>query len=436
MTNLTVRNIGPGEDIQIPLNRVNIFMGPQSSGKSTIAKVISFCQWLEKDCVRRQKVSHVDDTFTQEAFIDYHNIRGYISEDSYFLYEGRILKIEFKNKSLRLSRESGFREAKISKNAYIPSERNLISVPGIFKTKMPDNYILDFLSDWKQIRQQYSGENSTEILPTGDSYYYDGSEEEDMLRLRNGKCIALSQASSGLQAITPLVVYINYVTDWIYSHDEMKSADDKTEVLQAALANVMDSMTDMKQEGILDIIEKSEASSNLKENFLELLKKLQRTPEISIKNDELLRRIIEVKDEFSRPAFSNIVIEEPEQNLFPQTQKLLIEHILSHHNTQRDTLVVTTHSPFVLYSVNNCMLAYMSEQRNPSVIEEMTEIPKSSYLNPKEVNVWELRDGHIENAEGALNTTVQDSEGLIRDNYFDRIMGNVMTDFQNMIGLL
>ena len=42
MAHLSIQNIGPVKAIDIELNRVTVFMGPQSSGKSTIAKIISF----------------------------------------------------------------------------------------------------------------------------------------------------------------------------------------------------------------------------------------------------------------------------------------------------------------------------------------------------------------------------------------------------------
>ena len=49
MARLIVKNIGPIKDIDIDLKKVNVFMGPQGCGKSTLAKIISFCSWLEKD---------------------------------------------------------------------------------------------------------------------------------------------------------------------------------------------------------------------------------------------------------------------------------------------------------------------------------------------------------------------------------------------------
>ena len=42
MVHLVVRNIGPIKDIELDLNKVNLFMGPQSCGKSTLAKIISY----------------------------------------------------------------------------------------------------------------------------------------------------------------------------------------------------------------------------------------------------------------------------------------------------------------------------------------------------------------------------------------------------------
>ena len=41
MNTITIRNVGPIKDVTLDLNKVNVIMGPQSSGKSTIAKWIA-----------------------------------------------------------------------------------------------------------------------------------------------------------------------------------------------------------------------------------------------------------------------------------------------------------------------------------------------------------------------------------------------------------
>ena len=55
----------------------------------------------------------------------------------------------------------------------------------------------------------------------------------------------------------------------------------------------------------------------------------------------------------------------------------------------------------------------------------------ASWLNPKDVGVWELRDGELSSEIDEKNKTLQDEDGLIRGNYFDRIMHNIMADFTN-----
>ena len=54
MPKFIIDKIGPIEHVDFTLNKVNMLIGPQSSGKSTIAKVISFCLWLEKDVLMRR----------------------------------------------------------------------------------------------------------------------------------------------------------------------------------------------------------------------------------------------------------------------------------------------------------------------------------------------------------------------------------------------
>ncbi|MDE5935466.1 MAG: AAA family ATPase, partial [Muribaculaceae bacterium] len=77
MPHLCIKNIGPIKDLDIKLNKINVFLGPQSSGKSTIARIISFCQWLQKDVAVRQGVDHIDGAFVKANLFDYHNISSY-----------------------------------------------------------------------------------------------------------------------------------------------------------------------------------------------------------------------------------------------------------------------------------------------------------------------------------------------------------------------
>ena len=64
-------------------------------------------------------------------------------------------------------------------------------------------------------------------------------------------------------------------------------------------------------------------------------------------------------------------------------------------------------------------------------MDEISSVPKEAWIIPDKVSVWELREGAI--PEGK---TIQDSRGLIRGNYFERVMHNVISDFTNLLNVL
>ncbi len=423
MAQLSIHNIGPIKDIDLLLNRINIFIGPQSSGKSTIAKILSFCQWLEKDCVLRQQSAHVNEEFVKEQFVAYHNISDYLNEESTFYYHGSAIDILYRYPKLRVFPNEGFQEAKVSKNAYIPAERNVLAVPGIFSTKMPKNYLASFIDDWQQIRTKYGNGDHIDILNLGETYYYDDASNADMLSMGNGKTLHLSQASSGLQSVTPLCVYIAYLTDWIYSHAEDKSSDDRKLIWDSAVAKFV-------FEGVKMPLDYTYSDTNLKDNFKQFSERLLNSP-IPVDSDmkAMIKKIRDLSEMLGRPYFTNLVIEEPELNLFPRTQANLIYFILSKIDHTRDNMVITTHSPYILYAINNCILANLMEDKISEEESEELDVPKAAWLNGKSISVWELRDGYVMNLDGERNVTIQDKNGLIRGNYFDRVMHNIMADF-------
>ena len=83
MRRLIIENIGPIKYVDLELAKVNVFVGPQGAGKSTLAKIISFCSWLEK---------HRSD---DSVFLDvasklksYHRLASYFYPDSQIYYQG------------------------------------------------------------------------------------------------------------------------------------------------------------------------------------------------------------------------------------------------------------------------------------------------------------------------------------------------------------
>lgn len=76
------------------------------------------------------------------------------------------------------------------------------------------------------------------------------------------------------------------------------------------------------------------------------------------------------------------------------------------------------------------MLGYLVKNKISNDRIDLLENRKS-WINPKEVAVWELKDGKLSSTVDAKLMTIQDAQGLVRGNYFDRIMHNVMAAFTN-----
>ena len=96
---LELHNIGPIENISITLNKINVLIGPQSSGKSTIAKILSFCLWMEKDTVRNQSTDQINNEYIQEHLIAFYKLGSYFGEDSSIVFEGEVLEFSYESKS-------------------------------------------------------------------------------------------------------------------------------------------------------------------------------------------------------------------------------------------------------------------------------------------------------------------------------------------------
>ena len=81
MCKIKIYNLGPVKDVEFVLNRINVITGPQCSGKSTIAKVVCACSWLEKDAVRRQSLTHVTRELFEQVLFTYHQLDKYPKPD-------------------------------------------------------------------------------------------------------------------------------------------------------------------------------------------------------------------------------------------------------------------------------------------------------------------------------------------------------------------
>lgn len=430
MAHFYIHHIGPIEDVTFTLNRINVFIGPQSCGKSTIAKIVSFCSWMEKDALLRQSTAHIDMEYVERELLKYHKMQNYLCTDSVIEYKGQAIDFRYKDGTVEATKNKSFSSGKVSKTAYIPSERNVVALPGISSLPFSHTNLRDFVFDWLSIHNKYTKENPVQLLDLNLNYYFQESTGRDMLVLEDGKELQLEESSSGMQSVVPLYVYLHYLSDWIYRMPEDISFE-KKELLRTVIHKELQKMM-IPQNAAEEEFIHAMGTPKFRPIMDEMWEHLHPIGNKKVLKDTGVKRIMQLENNLRFPHFSNIVLEEPEQNLFPQTQVSLTYDILRIIDTERDNLLITTHSPYILYALNNCMLGWTVKDNIP---EEDTEARRTalSWTNPKNVSVWELRDGKFSCTMQNEQCTIQDERGLIRGNYFDRIMKNVMADFSTLI---
>lgn len=422
MRKLTIKNIGPLSYVDIEVNTVNMIIGPQSSGKSTIAKILSFCLWLEKDIIAHQDKEYVNSDFIREQLLNYHKISNYLNDGALIDYRGEYITFRFTGvEDFSVDLTEKFSESVIGKVAYIPSERNLAAIANVSSLPMSEYYVRDYLFDWLNFHSKFQENNKLSILDLGVSYYYDDERKRDIVRLDNGKELEIDEVSSGLQSLIPLMVSLQYVTKWVFEHKEDLSFD-KNQVLSKALiralspdldnANIEEALTLPKlvvqlQETLRTIIN-DEAAGNIKPEF---------------------KNITKLSNRIQKPHYFNLIVEEPEQNLFPKTQVTLIYEMIKMLTREEDILLMTTHSPYTLYALNNCMLGYkVKDKIEKDEIEELSS--RESWIDDERVSIWQVT------AEGTLQNLKDSPVGLIGKHYFNDVMNETFDEYHTMIDYL
>ena len=296
-----------------------------------------------------------------------------------YIYKDKEPVINWKN-------QFGYKRIKLS---YIPAERNIVSMISDWKeVSLPNNNIRNFMADWNNARKIFTPKKHIHLPFLEIDYYYDEKSDMDYIQNQDGTVIQLMDASSGLQSMIPLVVLRSYFAEWIYTNEEPRSI----------------------------------ASKERDSRFLNILISTLSKQDGGIQFTELEPYIIP----YIATAGTGFFIEEPELNLFPSTQRDILYNLISSvQQREDDSLILTTHSPYILYALNNCMLGFQVKETMPKT-EQESLASRQSWIDPSLVSAWEIKDGKLVDIKNSrLNT--------IGDHYFNTIMNEVMDEYYAML---
>jgi hypothetical protein len=396
MSSIIIQHFGAIKECNTPIEikKVTFFIGNQGSGKSTVAKLIATFMWIEKALVRgdyNKKWFERKNRF-KNTFLPYHRIENYLKENTFIQYEGETYVITYEKEFLKFEekKNNGYSLPQIM---YVPSERNFIAyVKSPKELKLSSDALKEFLTEF---------DNSKEIvknllLPIND-VILDYDKLNDTLSLKGEDYkIKLTEASSGFQSFAPIYMVSNYLVNTIKKDSGIKVSMSGEEI----------------------------------NRFRKEIEQLYKDKHLS---DEQKRIAISVlPQKFNKTSFVNIV-EEPEQNLFPTSQRDMLYSLLKINNEiSANKLIITTHSPYLVNYVSVAVEAGKLKQGVTAGKEEQLNaiVPISSAINADDLVIYQLNE-----KEGSIEL-LDSYEGIPSDeNFLNDEIGRTNELFADLLDL-
>lgn len=372
MRTIHIKNIGAITDSGVVrVSPITIFCGKQGSGKSTTAKLISTCMWLEKALVKQEVTQSYVTSYNRfvNKLCDYHQIASFFKENSYLRYETDKYVFTYDNKHLQIEDSDGM--FLMPKIMYVPAERNfMVSVEHAEKVRRLPSSLL-------ALQEEYL--RALRALKAGKNLYVDETEiQYDRLNkitwlVGPGFKIKAQNAASGYQSLAPLVLVSDYLSDFVEQESEEPLSAEEKESLRKEIEHI-------------------QSSRNL--------------------NPEIKDIMIEmINNRWKTDCFWNIV-EEPEQNLYPDSQRMILNMLLKDYNkNSANGLILTTHSPYILnyLTLNIKCAAVGTDEAKAGRVNKL--VPRESWVRAEDVSIYEIQpDGRIE--------LLKNYDGLPSDNNF------------------
>ena len=404
---LIVKSFGPVKDLDITFKKVTLFIGDQGTGKSCVAKLFSMFKWLEK--VLSQKKYKLNYFEQYNRFLtkvcSYHRIDSFIRTDSYLRFESNLYIFEYKSGSFKIydnNEDVGLFRTNdqnedvdgLAKIMYVPAERSIVSVAEN-KTKLlkelPDSsetFSDEFVNAKKYFKSGY------ELPFEGLHFEYDSLNEVGWISGDDYK-VRLINASSGIQSSLPMCMVSEYLSKMIADREEVKLSKEEKDKLEKRVAEIM--QDDAISDSIKDMMIRQLSSANRYDRFIN-------------------------------------IVEEPELNLFPQSQMEVLRSLVAiNFSSEQNMLVLTTHSPYSLAILNMLVMgAKLYQRANEADRAEIERIlPHKYHLNENDVAAYRLSSKE----EDYCVSIISPNTGMIAKNDLDSCSDEINRIFNQLYRL-
>lgn len=385
----------------LEIRKHTILIGDQGTGKSTLAKLFSTFSWLEKALVRNYYSSKAITVSDLSTLLMNQNLPWeYIKDTTEIEYIGQAYSLSLSGRKFKTN-ERDIDSYICPKILYVPSERNVLSVienawdvKGL--TEMVSQLASEFLNASRRV-----GKRSRRLFP----YYtiaFDPETRKSFVKVDSeDSVVPLTQASSGLQSIAPLVVVSDYMAKGLEEDFLDRLKKESVNIKSAALK-------------AFDTVKSDELYTKLANYFASGLTKGFSENDIKILKEQLGKYVNSCLWE---------IVEEPEQNLFPLSQVEILKKLVEYTSSQDDKLVMTTHSPYILSAMNNFIFA---KDQFDKYQRKVSGIPERLFIDFTDVGAYKVGNGYVKDImdKDSRMIDVTEIDECSRDinNTFDRLL--------------
>lgn len=418
MEKIEIKDFGGLKNTEIPINKINLFIGKQASGKSISIKLMyyfksffrDFFEAAEDDKTKpeltKSLIEKFEEYFPVDSWADNNfEIKFFYNEEEYskVLRTGKTkIKLEF---STKVNKQ--FTNAK----RLIRGDKSKFQAKDKFEVYRPDFKVYEkylFL-----VQNDLSKEcGFTQIfIPAGRSFF------------------ATLQSSifsflSSNKAIDPFLVSFGSFYENIKG---IASRDNLGRNKQLEKTKIIDDL-------IIEILGGKYQRIKSKDYIIHEDKRKINLAYASSGQQETLPLALILKA-LTRISFTGngltLYIEEPEAHLFPSAQKKVVELIASVFKLSKcqTQIMLTTHSPYIISSFNNLLQAGLVLDKEIVSEDKLNEVFNSLFaIPPKTLNSYALENNNCK--------SIIDSEyDLIDSTYLDKISDIISNDFDNLLNL-
>lgn len=394
MNRLIVRSFGPVKDAELELKTLNLLIGAQSVGKSTIAKLIAI--FTDSGSLALIVSSGIRAWKTRLELYDL----GIYASDPYFIqydYSEKGIELHIKIVGGRV-----YSSLFINDERIIDKKQMASTILAKRTSFLKDDFFDKLVGEVNTIKNEDVRYQILSLQSLLETSLYVPAERIAFSIIDN-----LKSAISLIGDATTFT-YRRFMVSFDKARNRIKRYESK--ILGITYLN--------EEKGQFFI----EPNTQKKYHLFNASSGIQSTIPLQVILEDIKNR-----------GYLSVVIEEPETNLFPSTQVDILGEILQKARTDGRIVTITTHSPYILSAFNNYLYAgYVAkniERKHDNILANI--LPIGLWLDSNDCAVYSI--GETINQSGEYCISLIDKEtGMIDSNTLDRISFDMSIEFEKL----